>query len=188
MIMNSEILELAASSLLLRLKLKMHRVRFGSHLVGNYSAYIKNKGKIELGNRVYLLSKPEGHSCRTGLITSNKDACITIGDHFLSRGAMIFASNKVTIGNDVILGPDVIIADGEGHAVSLDVETRWHGKPQVRPIKIGNNVWIALGALVMNGVTIGDNSIIGTRSVVTHDVPANTVYAGVPAKFIKTLT
>lgn len=88
----------------------------------------------------------------------------------------------------MILAPDVIIADGEGHAVSADIETRWHGKPQIRPITIGNNVWISIGALVMNGVTIGDNSIIGARSVVTGDVPANVLYAGVPAKLIRTLT
>jgi acetyltransferase-like isoleucine patch superfamily enzyme len=188
MVMNLETVKLAASFLLLRSKLRVHHVGFGYHLVGNYSAYIKNKGKIELDNRVYLFSKPEGHSCKTALITENKDACITIGNNFLGRGAMIFASDKVTIGNDVILAPDVIIADGEGHAVSADIETRWHGKPQIRPITIGNNVWISIGALVMNGVTIGDNSIIGARSVVTGDVPANVLYAGVPAKLIRTLT
>jgi acetyltransferase-like isoleucine patch superfamily enzyme len=187
MIMNLENARLAASSLLLRLKLRVHHVRFGYHLVGNYGVYIKNRGKIELGNKAYLFSKPEGHSCKTALITSNKDACITIGNHFMSRGAMIFASDRVTIGNDVMLAPDVIIADGEGHAVSADVETRWNGKPQIRPITIGNNVWISIGALVMNGVTIGDNSIIGARSVVTGNVPANVLYAGVPAKLIRTL-
>lgn len=73
MVMNLETVKLAASSLLLRSKLRVHHVSFGYHLVGNYSAYIKNKGKIELGNRVYLFSKPEGHSCKTALITENKD-------------------------------------------------------------------------------------------------------------------
>jgi acetyltransferase-like isoleucine patch superfamily enzyme len=188
MVMNLETANLAASTLLLRLKLRAHHVRFGWRLVGNYGAYIKNKGKIELGNRVCLLSKPEGHNCKTALITENKEACITIGNHFLSRGAMIFASDRVTIGNDVILAPDVVIADGEGHAVSADVETRWHGKPQIRPITIGNNVWISMGALVMNGVTIGDNSVIGARSVVTGNVPPNVLYAGIPAKLIRNLT
>ncbi len=184
---NFEKAKLASSSLLLRLKLKMHHVNFGNRLIGDYDVYIKNKGKIELGNRASLLSRPEGHSCRTAFITSNKDACISIGNHFLSRGAMIFASDKVTIGDNVMLAPDVIIADSEGHAVSADVETRWNGKPQTRPITIGNNVWISIGALIMNGVTIGDNSIIGARSVVTSSVPANVLYAGVPAKLIRTL-
>ncbi len=100
---------------------------------------------------------------------------------------MIFASDKVTIGDNVILAPDVIIADSEGHSLSTDLETRWNGKPQTRPITIGNNVWISMGALIMNGVEIGDNSVIGARSVVTSSVPSNVLYAGVPSKFIRAL-
>jgi acetyltransferase-like isoleucine patch superfamily enzyme len=57
----------------------------------------------------------------------------------------------------------------------------------VKPINIGNNVYLGDGCLILPGVNIGDNSIIGARSVVTKDIPANTVCAGIPAKQIKTL-
>lgn len=54
-----------------------------------------------------------------------------------------------------------------------------------KPVRIGNNVWIGEGAAVMPGVTVGNGVIIGTNAVVTHDVPDNTIVAGVPAKPIK---
>jgi acetyltransferase-like isoleucine patch superfamily enzyme len=54
-----------------------------------------------------------------------------------------------------------------------------------RDVNIGNNVWIGYGACILRGVTVGDNAIIGTNSVVTKDVPANAVVAGLPAKVIR---
>ena len=54
-----------------------------------------------------------------------------------------------------------------------------------KPIKIGKNVWIGSNAAVLPGVTIGDNAVIGAGAVVTKDVPANRIAAGVPAKVIK---
>jgi acetyltransferase-like isoleucine patch superfamily enzyme len=54
-----------------------------------------------------------------------------------------------------------------------------------RDVDVGNNVWIGYGACILRGVTIGDNAIIGTNSVVTKDVPANAVVAGLPAKIIR---
>jgi acetyltransferase-like isoleucine patch superfamily enzyme len=50
---------------------------------------------------------------------------------------------------------------------------------------VGNNVWIGYGACILRGVTVGDNAIIGTSAVVTHDVPANAVVAGVPARLVR---
>jgi acetyltransferase-like isoleucine patch superfamily enzyme len=55
-----------------------------------------------------------------------------------------------------------------------------------RDVEVGSNVWIGYGACVLRGVRVGDNSIVGTNSVVTKDVPANTVVGGVPAKTIRT--
>ena len=56
--------------------------------------------------------------------------------------------------------------------------------PKVAPITIGRNVWIGIASTVLPGVTIGDNSIVGANSVVTHDVPPNTIVAGSPARKI----
>lgn len=57
----------------------------------------------------------------------------------------------------------------------------------IKPIKIGNNVYIGTGSIILPGVTIGDNVIIGAGSVVTKDIPSNTVFAGIPARFIKSI-
>lgn len=57
----------------------------------------------------------------------------------------------------------------------------------LKSVKIRRNAWIGAGVTVCPGVTIGENSVIGAGSVVTKDVPSNTVYAGVPAKFIKNI-
>ena len=55
----------------------------------------------------------------------------------------------------------------------------------MRDVEVGNNVWIGYGACVLRGVRVGDNSIVGTNSVVTRDVPANAVVAGIPARVIR---
>jgi len=57
----------------------------------------------------------------------------------------------------------------------------------LKSVKIRRNVWLEAGVTICPGVTIGENSVIGAGSVVTKDVPSNTVYAGVPAKFIKSI-
>ncbi|MDR1738419.1 MAG: acyltransferase [Candidatus Symbiothrix sp.] len=57
----------------------------------------------------------------------------------------------------------------------------------IKPINIGNNVYIGTNCIILPGVTIGDNVIIGAGSIVTKDIPSNTVYAGIPARFIKTV-
>jgi acetyltransferase-like isoleucine patch superfamily enzyme len=52
-------------------------------------------------------------------------------------------------------------------------------------VRVGNNVWIGYGACILRGVTVGDNAVIGTNAVVTRDVPANAVVAGVPARVLR---
>lgn len=109
---------------------------------------------------------------------------------------------NITIGKNVFINAccnfqdqgGIAIGDGSliGHKVTL--ATLNHGiAPDDRqtlypaPINIGRNVWIGAGATVVSGVTIGDNSIVGAGSVVTKDVPENTIVAGVPARVIRTL-
>lgn len=72
-------------------------------------------------------------------------------------------------------------------APPLDVKRRNAGLEYAKPITIGHNVWIGAGVNVMPGVSIGDNSVIGAGSVVTRDVPANVVAAGVPCRVIRSI-
>ena len=89
---------------------------------------------------------------------------------------------KVKIGNNVIVGPYVGIYTAQH---PLDSEKRKEGWQMVQDITIGNNIWIGANVTILSGVTIGDNTVIGAGSVVTKDIPANTLAYGVPCKVIR---
>lgn len=108
---------------------------------------------------------------------------ITIGDHFYANfNATMLDVAKITIGNHVLLGPNVQLITATH---PLHPKTRATGLELGYPITIGNHVWIGAGAIILPGITIGDNVVVGAGSVVTKDVPANQVVAGNPARYIK---
>lgn len=92
------------------------------------------------------------------------------------------------IGNNVLTGPDVLITDnahGEAKRKWMDIHPSFRPLYSKGEVVIGDNVWIGQGAMIMPGVHIGDGAIIAANSVVTQDVPAYCVAAGVPAKVVK---
>jgi maltose O-acetyltransferase len=95
----------------------------------------------------------------------------------------IWANKPVTIGNNAMIASHVQITTST-HSYSVHP---YRDHREDAPVLIGNNVWIGTGAIVLPGIVIGDNSIVGAGSVVTHDVAPNTIVAGVPARVIKTL-
>lgn len=108
---------------------------------------------------------------------------ISVGDNFYANfNLTIIDDCQVTFGNDVFIGPNVTITV-TGHPI--DAELRNTGQKYAFPVTIGNNVWIGSRAVINPGVTIGDNSVIGSGSVVTRDIPANVVAAGVPCKVLR---
>ena len=106
-----------------------------------------------------------------------------LGDHvYLNFMCTIFDNNRVRIGNHVSIGPVVQIYT-VNH--SLQAKDRIRGMEAARPVVIEDNVWIGGSSVILPGVTVGRNSVVGAGSVVTKDVPANTVAAGNPARVIK---
>jgi acetyltransferase-like isoleucine patch superfamily enzyme len=89
----------------------------------------------------------------------------------------------LTIGDDVMIGPKVTLVTS-GHPVAP--AERFKGVV-MKPIVIGNNVWIGAAATVLPGVTIGDGAVVAAGAVVSRDVPPNTMAAGVPARVVKRL-
>ncbi len=115
---------------------------------------------------------------------------LIIGDRVhLSDGVSISVATDVSIGNDTLIAAGVYIADNPGHSTSP--ERRLHHLPvlpeEAAPITIGQNCWIGTRSMIFKGVTIGDNAIVAANSVVTKDVPSNTMYGGSPAKFIRNI-
>jgi maltose O-acetyltransferase len=106
-----------------------------------------------------------------------------LGDHvFINYQCVILDNNTVRIGNHVMIGPSVQIYTA---AHDLRAETRIQGWEIAKPVEIEDNVWIGGGAIILPGVKVGRNAVVGAGSVVTRDVPANTVVAGNPARVIK---
>ena len=110
---------------------------------------------------------------------------ISIGDNvFANFNLTILDEGKVTIGNNVFIGPNVSIFTA---CHPLDSEERNRGVQWALPVTIGNDVWIGGDVTILPGVTIGDGVTIGAGSVVTKDVAPQTVVAGNPARVIKRL-
>jgi maltose O-acetyltransferase len=108
---------------------------------------------------------------------------IEIGENFYANyGCVILDVNKVQIGNNVLLAPNVQIYTA---AHPVNPEERVQGKEFGKPVVIGNNVWIGGGTIICPGVKIGDNTTIGAGSVVTRDIPENVIAAGNPCKIIR---
>ncbi len=117
--------------------------------------------------------------------TLSKDAYIQIGNDVGISGGGIVAQEMVTLGNSVMLGANTFITDTDFH--TLDIKNRRHASENIKsaPVNIRENVFIGMDSLVLKGTTIGENTIIGARSVVTKDIPANCIAAGNPAKVIR---
>ena len=109
---------------------------------------------------------------------------VEIGDCVLmSPGSRLSASDEITIGNGVMMANGTYITDSDWHTIY----DRTERDEKVTPVHIGDNVWLGDHSTVLKGVTIGENSVVAARAVVTSDVPANVVVAGSPAKIIKQL-
>jgi acetyltransferase-like isoleucine patch superfamily enzyme len=109
---------------------------------------------------------------------------IEIGDYvMISPGTRISASDEIRIGHSVMMAHGVYITDSDWH----DIYDRTRRSDSITPVCIGDNVWLGDHATVLKGVTIGDNSIVGARAVVSSDVPPNVVVAGNPARVVKQL-
>ncbi len=112
------------------------------------------------------------------------------GGHNVHFGKGVYANFNLTVvddthiyvGDHTMIGPNVIIATG-GHPVLPALRER--GMQYNMPVRIGKNCWIGAGALIMPGVTVGDNSVIGAGSVVTRDIPANVVAVGNPCRVMR---
>ncbi|XXU63542.1 sugar O-acetyltransferase [Sorangium sp. So ce1097] len=110
---------------------------------------------------------------------------ITIGARcFANFGLVALDVAPITIGDDVLMGPNVQLLTPTHPVAPEPRRQKWEA---AKPITIGNNVWLGGGAIVLPGVTIGDNTVVGAGSVVTRDLPANVIAVGNPARVVRSI-
>ena len=110
---------------------------------------------------------------------------ISVGKRFFANfNFTVLDEARVTIGDDCFIGPNVSIYTA---CHSTDPVERNSRREWAEPVTIGNNVWIGGSVTILPGVTIGDNVTIGAGSVVTKDIPSNSIAVGNPCKVVKAL-
>lgn len=139
---------------------------------------------FKMNNGVKYSDSGQNGKCR---IEVRDSAILTIGNNVGMSDVTITCHNNITIGNNVLLGVGCQIRDTDNH--SLNPQDRligldWKNK-KTAPIIIKNNVFIGMNSIILKGITISENAIVGAGSVVTKDVPSNEIWGGNPAKFIK---
>ncbi|MEY2511833.1 MAG: hypothetical protein QOE26_2596 [Verrucomicrobiota bacterium] len=150
----------------------------------------REEGAVKLGDYV---------SCYAGCSFSLgvKGRC-TVGDFTLMNGALVMAEERIEIGSHCLISWNVGIADSDfhplapaqriidAHALAPFFKDR-PPRPKLRtlPVIISDNVWIGMNAIILKGVTIGENSVVAAGAVVTKSVPANVVVAGNPAVVVR---
>ena len=109
---------------------------------------------------------------------------LSIGDRS-GVGINCEINGPVTIGQDVMMGPEVVIYTSGHEFGNTDIPMMDQGFTETKPVVIGNDVWIGRRVIIMPGVTIGNGCVIGAGAVVTKSIPDYSVVGGVPAKVIK---
>jgi acetyltransferase-like isoleucine patch superfamily enzyme len=176
-----------------RFHLRMQGVRFGQRLVlyGRPLVSMVPTSHIIIGNRVVLCSQSRytalGVNHPVVLRTLKSNARIEIGDDVGISGGTICAAEAVTIGACTMFGANVTVVDNDFHPLTSTNRRYCNEGIRSAPVVIGRNVFVGTGAVILKGVHIGDNSIIGASSVVTSDLPANVIAAGNPCKTIAPL-
>ena len=137
---------------------------------------IGRKGKLDLGRFVWI---GDGTKIRC------HEGRVEIGAKtVMGQECTISAYQRVRIGEQCVIADRAMFIDFDHGVVETERPIRLQGIYK-RDVEVGNNVWIGYGACILRGVSVGDNSIVGTNSVVTRDVPANAVVAGIPARVIR---
>ncbi len=122
-----------------------------------------------------------GHGCKIRV----HEGDVRIGAKtVLGQECTISAFQHVSIGRECIIADRVMLIDFDHGVVDVERPIRLQGIYK-RDVEVGHNVWIGYGACVLRGVTVGDNAIVGTSTVVTREVPANAVVGGIPARVIR---
>lgn len=160
------------------------KLRYGKRLQTDGPCFICPGVKLEIGKDAVLRMGRWswiGHGTKIRV----HEGEVSIGSKsVMGQECTISCYQHVSIGRECIIADRVMLIDFDHGVVEVERPIRLQGIYK-RDVKVGSNVWIGYGACVLRGVSVGHNSIVGTNSVVTKDVPENAVMGGVPAKLIR---
>jgi acetyltransferase-like isoleucine patch superfamily enzyme len=177
--------------LFLRILLANPRITCGKNPLsfGLPKIRIAPKGRMTIGDdfrihdgRIYNLAGRD-QQC---VFNIKDDAHVVIGNNVGMSSVTIVSRASVVIGDNTIIGNNTVLSDSDAHSIYAS-ERLLRPDPgvKIKEIRIGSNVFVGGHSTILKGVTIGDNSVIGAGSIVSKNVPANEIWAGCPARFIK---
>ncbi len=165
---------LALQLLNAQIRLRRARVPISVRLLGRARAF--GKGQIVFGDRVRLI----GTTVPVEFV-AHRGGRIEVGaGTFINYGVSVSAHELVSLGRDCNIGQYAIINDNDYH----DIEDKYRLPPS-RPVVIEDRVWLGARVIVLSGVRIGHDSVIGAGSVVTRDIPPRSVAVGMPARVVR---
>jgi acetyltransferase-like isoleucine patch superfamily enzyme len=138
--------------------------------------HLGRRGRVDFGRFVWIGDGTKIR-CHEGVVEIGAKTV-------LGQECTISAYRRVRIGEECVIADRAMFIDFDHGVVEVERPIRKQGI-YMREVEVGSNVWIGYGACILRGVRVGDNSIVGTNSVVTKDVPANAVVAGIPARVIR---
>ena len=137
---------------------------------------IAARGRVEFGRFVWIGDRTKIR-CHEGLVEIGPKTV-------MGQECTITAYQHIRIGEQCVIADKAMFIDFDHGVVEVERPIRTQGIYK-RDVEVGSNVWIGYGACILRGVRVGDNSVIGTNSVVTKDVPANAVVGGIPARILR---
>jgi acetyltransferase-like isoleucine patch superfamily enzyme len=160
------------------------KLRFGRRLQTDGLCFVCPGVKLEIGRGATLRIGRWawiGHGCKIRV----HEGEVSIGAKtVMGQECTISAFQHVSIGRECILADRVMLIDFDHGVTEVERPIRLQGIYK-RDVEVGHNVWIGYGACILRGVSVGDNTVIGTSAVLTRSFPANAVLAGVPARVIR---
>ncbi len=149
----------------------------GLLIVDGMTPVLYKEGRIEIGRRFVVRNRQTRSE-----IGAMEDGELIIGDNvFVNQGCSIVAYRRISIGDNCLIGDFTSIMDTDSHELGPGMGVK------TGAVEVGQNVYIGRNCILLPGVSVGDNSVIGAGSIVTTDVPPSCVVAGNPAKQIRTL-
>jgi acetyltransferase-like isoleucine patch superfamily enzyme len=160
------------------------RLRVGPSVLANHRLILKGPGLIDVGEGANLFAFGVGR--RTRLVARTPTAVITIGKHARLNGCELHADTLIDIGAECVVGQSIIL-DTDMHSLAPDRRRNRDAPIRTAPVVLERRVWVARGAAILPGVTVGAGSVIAFGAVVTADIPPGVLAAGNPARVIRRL-